>query len=225
VLPAGHAVSLQGFTIVIGVALGPVAVTSFSTLRTLTRVTLQFLTTIVHTIWPELSSAFGTGDLALARTLHRNSYRAGLAGAFLLSLFLWIAGPTLYRMWMRHTVPFNSQCFHILLLVTVANSLWFLSSVVPMSTNAHHRIALIYFGFTIVSLAIAYVSANSLGIAGPALALLLIDVGMCWIVMRTTLSQLNERFTDFIAGLLYISPGQWNSSSKSETSKQTSTAA
>ena len=207
VLPAGHALSLQGFTILIGALLGPIAVTSFSTLRTLTRVTSQFVQTIANTIWPELSRSFGAGDLRLARDLHRHTYRVGVAAACLISLFLWFTGPAFYQLWMQRRVVFHSSCFHVLLFVTVANSMWYVSSIVPMSTNRHHQLALIYFALTAASLGVAYLLANSLGIVGPAIALLLIEFGMCWVVLRAALSQLDDQFYDFVSALLH--PVRW----------------
>ena len=169
----------------------------FSTLRTLTRVNYQFLSTIAFTIWPELSAAFGAGNLRLARDLHRNAYRIGLAASVLTSLALWIGGPFLYRIWMRHAVSFDAQCFHILILVTIASSLWYLSSIVLMSTNAHHRIAVTYFGLAAASLGVAYILVRPLGITGAAVALLLIDLGMCALVLRSALRQLEDNFRDF----------------------------
>ena len=77
-LPLGYAITLQGFTLMIGTLEGPVAVTAFSTLRTLTRMNFQLMTVIAWTLWLELSSAFGSGNISLARKLHRHAYQAGL---------------------------------------------------------------------------------------------------------------------------------------------------
>ncbi len=201
VLPAGHAVSLQGFPLLIGILLGPLAVAIFSTLRTLTRVNLQFLSIISLTIWPELSAAFGAGDLSLARALHRHAFRIGIAASLLTTTLLWIGGPFLYKIWMRGVLRFDTRCFHILLLVTMLNALWNLSSAVPMSTNVHHRIAFIYLGLAIASLGFALLLVRSMGVSGAAFALLLVDGGMCVLVLRTALIQLEDRFSDFLRGL------------------------
>ena len=65
--PVGNAISLQGLTVVVAMVLGPVAVVTFSTMRTLSRVGFQVLNAIARTLWPELSKAFGAGDINLAR--------------------------------------------------------------------------------------------------------------------------------------------------------------
>ena len=58
-------------TVVVGAALGPIAVVIFSTARTLTRFAYQMVDMITDSIWPELSTAFGAGNGLLARNIHR----------------------------------------------------------------------------------------------------------------------------------------------------------
>jgi len=201
-LPLANAISIQGFTLLIASMLGAIAVTTFSTLRTLSRVNFQLMTVIAWAIWPELSRAFGEGNIPRARTLHRHAYRAGLALTLMTTVALWFFGPMLYQLWIRNAVPFDAACFHILLFVTLANSLWFTSSVVPMSTNAHHRITAIYVVLSLLSLGIGSVLVLPLGRTGAALALLLTDISMNYLVLRTSLRQLREGFGPFVQAIL-----------------------
>ena len=69
--PIGNALSLQGFTIVIGATLGAAAVVVFSTTRTITRVALQAMGSINLSIWPELSRSVGGGRFDEARAILR----------------------------------------------------------------------------------------------------------------------------------------------------------
>lgn len=207
-LPLGYAISLQGFTILIGSLLGPIAVTAFSTLRTLTRFNFQILNVIGWTVWPELSSAFGAKNIPLARRLHRHAYQAGLAISVVSGALLWLIGPYIYQQWVRHAVAMDTNCFHILILVTFANSLWYTSSVVPMSTNEHHRIAFWLMALSTGSLLVARLVIPGLGLTGAALALLLIDVLMIWLVLRTSLRQLNDKLPQFLGGVFSI-PRFW----------------
>lgn len=207
-LPLGYSISLQGFTVLIGTLLGPVAVTIFSTLRTLTRFNFQILNVIGWTIWPELSAAFGAKNIPLARRLHRYAYQAGLAISILSGALLWLIGPTIYELWIRHSVAMDLRSFHLLILVTFANSLWYTSSVVPMSTNEHSRIAFSLVTFSTASLVVARLLIPSLGLPGAALSLLLIDVLMIFLVLRTSLRQLNDTLPQFLGGIFSI-PRFW----------------
>ena len=202
--PLGYAFTLQGFTVVIGAVLGPVAVVSFSTLRTLSRLILQVITVIKHALWPELSRAFGEGNIALARRLHREAWRASLALSLVGGVFLWSVGPFIYRLWLRQDIPFDATCFHVLLLVVVTNSLWEASAVIPMSTNGHCRIAVLYALTALLSLVVAYVLLPIFGTSGAAIALILADGSMTLVVMRTALSHTHDSVRRFAAALFSV---------------------
>jgi len=202
--PLGYALSLQGFTIAIGAVLGPVAVVSFSTLRTMSRLSLQLSVVIKHALWPELSRAFGAGDLSLARRMHRYACQASLAISVSGGLFLWVFGPYIYRIWIRQQVGFDTTCCHILLLVVVANSLWDTSSVIPMSINGHCRLAVMYSCVTILSLGLAWALMPWFGIAGAAVAVLVSDGWMAGTVLRTSLTLVGDSPKRFAASLVHV---------------------
>jgi O-antigen/teichoic acid export membrane protein len=204
--PVGNALSLQGLTILVGASLGTVAVVSFSTMRTLSRLNFQLVNVVVFALWPELSKAFGEGNISLARKMHRHACQASLGLSLIGGLLLGAFGPTVFRLWTRGAVNFDPTCFHVLLLVIIANSLWYTSSVVPMSTNAHHRIAVTYVLASAVSLGLSRILIQPFGIAGVAFGLLLIDASMTWLVLRTALAQVQDTFDKFIVALFTALP-------------------
>jgi O-antigen/teichoic acid export membrane protein len=200
-LPLGNALSIQGLMLVIGARLGPIAVVAFSTLRTLSRVSYQLIGVIKNAFWPELSKAFGEGNISLARRLHRRACQASLGLSVGAGAMLWLLGPLIYRMWIRHSVSFDANTFHLLLLVAVTNSFWDTSSVIPMSTNSHCRISLYYSILSAFMLALAWVFISSFGLPGAALALLVSDVCMSGYVLNTTLRQVQDSFREFAYSL------------------------
>ena len=129
--PIGNAVSLQGLTVVVAIVLGPVAVVAFSTMRTLSRVGFQVLNAIARTLWPELSTAFGAGDISLARNLHRRACQVAFVLSMTCSVTLGVIGPHIYGRWTQHAVRFEPLTFNLLLLVILANSVWYASYVRP----------------------------------------------------------------------------------------------
>ncbi len=205
-MPLGTAVSIQGFMMVIGIVLGPIAVTVFSTARTLTRVGSLLNNSIAGGIWPEFSTAFGAGNLSLVRKLHRNAYQAGLIVAIFSAAVLWVLGPAFYNLWVRKSVALDLSSFHILLLVTIANSLWFVSATVQMSANRHSRLASVYLVLTIASCVLGYWLTEGLGLVGSALALLLIEIVMTGVVLRTSLKQMQDTPGEFMRAVFGSSP-------------------
>jgi O-antigen/teichoic acid export membrane protein len=200
-LPIGNAFSFQGMTVVVGSLLGPRTLVVLSTMRTLSRVSCQLLTVVARAVWPELSTAFGAGNIPLARRLHRNACQLGLALSILAGIFLWVAGPYVYRLWVGSTVVFDGTCFNILLVGVLANCFWQASSIVPMSTNVHQHMAVAYLGGTAASLALAWALIHPLGIAGAALAALVTDIGMCCCVVPMALRQVNDTWGEFVCAM------------------------
>ena len=199
--PLGYAMSLQGMVNVIGAILGPVAVVSFSTSRTLTRFVWQILNAITNTIWVELSTAFGANDLALARKLHRRACQAAMWLAVTASALLYFAGPLIYRHW-AHKVTFDPKLFGLLLIVVICNSLWSTSYAVQVATNRHQRLAVIFVIATGLSLLLASVLTRLMGLPGAALALLVIDIFMSLYVVRSSLAMVEDTLPEFVKFIL-----------------------
>lgn len=195
--PLGHALRHQGIITTIGVFLGPVAVVTFATARTLTNLIYQLMAVINHAVWPEMSAAFGAGDLQRARGLHRHSCRASLWASSGAVVALFFFGAWLYSIWTRGEVTLDVPLFHVLLAVIIANSVWYTSSVVPMSINRHQRTAVCYLLGTGLALLLAVLLLPRLGLVGAGFALLIIDVVMLCQVLPNSLALLQDRFLDF----------------------------
>ncbi len=195
--PAGNALSIQGMVLVIGIALGPVAVTVFSTLRTLTRFSFQITTVIAATIWPELSAAYGAQQWPVARKLHRHACKASLYFSAFSATGLLLCGEWIIRVWTHGRVTFDATLFRMLLLVVVANSFWYTSSVVPIAANRHEKLALFYLLGAAGSLGIADLLLPHFGLTGAALALLFFELVTGIYALRRSLSMLDDSFGEF----------------------------
>ena len=119
-------------------------------------------------------------------------------------MILGVIGPYIYGGWTRHAVHFEPVTFDLLLLVILANSVWYTSSVVPMASNQHQKIASAYMIGTLLSLGLALPLMRAFGITGAAAALLCIDCSMVWLVLRTALTQLSDTFGGFARSMLML---------------------
>lgn len=196
--PLGYALKNQGIVIVIGRFLGPVAVVVFTTARTLTNAAFQLMGIIHSSVWPEMSAAFGAGDLYLAKGLHRHSCRVSFWLSLGAAAGLFFLGDRIYRLWIHGKVEFHLPLFYTLLMVIVANSLWYTSSMVPMAINRHQRTALWFLVGTGMSLVLATWMLPRFGLAGAGSALLVIDVVMLLHVLPNSLALVQDRFAEFI---------------------------
>lgn len=200
--PAGNALSIQGMTVLIGVTLGPVAVATFTPMRTLSRFAYQIIDSIKNAVWPELSAAYGAENWPLARRLHRSCCQLALWLAIASVVGLGIAGPFIFGIWTKNRVRMDVPCFWILLIVVVASSLWNTSSAVSIAANLHERVAMQYLAGTAGSLFLAYLLMPRLQMAGAALALLAADVWMGCFVIRGSNQLLKDDVSDFVRAML-----------------------
>lgn len=200
--PAGNAISLQGMVMVLAAMLGPASVVVFSTVRTLTRLGLQAMGMINNTVWPEISAAYGAGDMSLARKLHRHSCQASFWLCLGLVAGLLFFGEWIIAVWTHGQVTPDGNFIRLMLAVIFANSLWYTSSVVMLAMNRHQQMALIYLIGTGLSLLLAVALIPIFGLDGAALGLLAIDVAMSVYVVRNSLKLLNDGFGDFLRSVL-----------------------
>jgi O-antigen/teichoic acid export membrane protein len=202
--PIGSALSLQGMVLVIAAMLGPVAVAIFSTMRTLSRFGFQLMEALKNSVWPELSLAYGVQNWALARRLHRVACQASLWSSIGSAIFLYFAGSRIIAVWTHGRIAMDVSAFHWLLLVIVANSFWYTSSVVTVASNTHERVAAVYLAGTAASLLIARLLIPSFGISGAAMALLAIDLVVGWYVISSSLAALSESAVDFYTSMFRL---------------------
>jgi O-antigen/teichoic acid export membrane protein len=200
--PIGNALSLQGFTIVIGGTLGVVAVVVFSTTRTVTRIALQAMGTINNSIWPELSRSVGGGHLDEARAILRRSVQLSLIVLCPLVLGLALFGVLIIRWWTHRLVDPPVPLLLILLLVMVANSTWYTLSAVLVATNRHRRMAAVYLSGTTAALLAAVPLSSAFGLEGAAAALLAIDGAMVAYVFPAALRIVQDDPGRFLRALL-----------------------
>ena len=179
VLPLAQALNVQGMVLVVGAILGPLAVVVFSTLRTLTRMTLQLVLTVNHATEPELAAAWGNGDSSLFRTLYQHSLRVGLWLALAVGAGLALTGSWIVRFWTQGRVMMDAELFAWLLASAVAGALWYGGLTVLKAANRHLRAAVIYAvaaGCAVV-LAAALLSITK-NLAPAGMSLLLMDTVM-----------------------------------------------
>lgn len=201
--PLGNALNIQGMRLVVGIALGPVAVTVFATLRTLSRVGFQLVQSVSHIIEPELGLAFGKGNNSLFRQIIRRSCQVAWWGALVACVVLSLAGETLLEAWSRGEVAMDWPLYASLLLATVVNALWFTALMAAYATNRHGRIASVYaFVYGVGALVLAYIGTQAAGLTGVGVAVVLAEAGMAAYVIPAALRLSDEKWTPWLRTVL-----------------------
>ena len=205
--PLVNALNFQGILVVIGYVLGPIAVVTFNTARTISRSAAQGMNLINNSIWPEMSAAFGVGAMDIARMLHRRACQISLYLCLSITLGVAILGDWIWKIWTVGKVPTDPVLLNLMLLQMVVSAFWFTSSVVPLATNQHQRMARAVLASTCLSLVLAWLlmHVSSLGLRGAVLALLAGDLFTAVYVLRESLSLLGDDFGDFARSMLDLS--------------------
>ena len=178
-IPLAQALNIQGMVVVVGAVLGPTAVVTFSTLRTLTRLAMQLVTSVAHVVEPELAAAYGADNRELLRRLFIHALRGGLWLALLAAVALALCGGRVLELWTHGRVVMDAALFGWLLASAVASVLWYGSLSVLKAANQHLRAAAIYVLASAAAVGLAVVllsSTNNLTYAG--VALLVMDAAM-----------------------------------------------
>jgi len=202
--PIGNALNLQGTLMAVGYALGPTAVVIFGTARTVSRVALQLVQMVNNTFWPEMSSAFGTNDVALIRTLHRRACQMGLVIAVLIVGAMMTLGPWFLTHWTGGHVPPSRDLLSILLMVVVAYSLWSTSSTLLAAVNKHQKLAAWYLFGTSITVVLTYFLAKYFGLLWAAASLLVSELVMNTYVLPATLKLSHDTFPAFVASMFHF---------------------
>jgi O-antigen/teichoic acid export membrane protein len=201
--PLGNAFNIQGSQMAVNYALGPDKVAVWITARTVSRLALQMVEMVKNTVWPELSIAFGAGNFALVRTLHRRACQIALFVSLGVVVVVATLGPTFLHKWTLGKVPASPGLVGLLLMVVVMYALWSTSSTLVAAINLHERLATVYAIATGVTVVVTYLAARQFGLYGAAISLLLSELTMDAYVLPASLKISHDTWGGFLGALIH----------------------
>ena len=186
--PLGNALNIQGIRLVVGLAISPAAVAVFAPLRTLSNLAMQPRFIINRMVEPELAFAYGAGDNPTFLSLFFKSCHLTFWGVLTVVFAVAVVASWLFPIWTGGKVVIYWPAFVILLAGVWINSLWHTALMVPCATNRHVRLGMFYFCFYgCLACAAGYVFSIYFQLVGAALAIMIAEVLMAYIVLRAAL--------------------------------------
>ncbi len=202
--PLGNALNIQGMRLIVGLTLGPSAVAVFTPLRTLSNIVIQPVAVIYRMVEPELAIAFGAKDFSLFRRLFGKSSQLSLWACIGACLIAGIGAQWIFPAWTSGKVAMHWPTYFILLFGVMFRCIWGSAIVAPYATNRHIRIAIFYIPvYGALAVCLGYFATKALGISGAALALLLAEVVMAFLVVRVSLKIARMSGVRWVSGVLY----------------------
>lgn len=195
-VPLGNMLNIQGMTLLVSSFLGPVAVVTFTTGRTISRLAFQVLEQVKVIIWPEISAAFGVGNINLARSLHRSLFSISLWLSLCIMLILIPLGPTLLNFWTHNKVVYDSFFMNVLFISIIFSAVWNVSSVIQMATNTHAKQAIVYVLANVM--AIIFIYSYTTNLLTVAVSLCFVEIIMMLYVVPASLKMLKDNLISLL---------------------------
>lgn len=142
VFPLANALSLQGFTLLIGAMFGAASVAIFNTYRTLARVTVQATSVLSHAVGPEMSRLYGSDRIDALARLFRRSHGLSMALVLLLGLLVGLVAPMLLEWWTHGRIPYDRGLLWAMLAYAAISGVAHVPRILLMSINRHGTLAL-----------------------------------------------------------------------------------
>lgn len=201
--PLGNALNIQGMRLVVGLALGPVAVAVFTPLRTLSNLAKQPRAVINRLIEPEMALAYGAEDSSLFGRLFLKSCQLSFWGCLLTALMVGVAAHWVFPSWTSGKVVMQWPTFLLLLAGVLVNSIWYTALMVPYATNRHVRIAVFYsLIYGVGAFVMGYFGAKGLGLNGAALSLMIVEIVMAVIIIHEALRMAHVAISQWAGSVL-----------------------
>lgn len=198
-LQAGMLTTLQGTTLVVGALFGASSVALFVTLRTLYHLVCQITSCLTNTLWPDYTELAAVGRKDTLRELHRLSIKVLMTLAVAAVVYLNAFGQVTFAWWTRGALNYHAgvmQAFLVLLLVHVP---WTASSMIPIATNRHKKLAWRSLWMSLTALVFAVLLGRRWGLPGVVYGIVAAEVTFCaWAIPRQTCRQIGERFEVYL---------------------------
>lgn len=190
--PIWQAIFFQGSTFVVRIVLGPVAVTVFNTVRTLTRSVNQANAMVIGAVLPELQYEMGAGHFDKARKI----FRFGLSVIGMISIlgagFLYFGGTWFYEFWTQKAISLPKMMWNIFIIGIVFNALWWMCSDILIAANKPYEFTIAGVVAAIVAVLISYFLSISFGLTGAAIGSLFLDVFLFIYVLPRSCKLINQ---------------------------------
>lgn len=157
IFPISSALSIQGFTLLVGGIFGAASVAIFNTYRTLARVTVQATGILSYSVGPELSRMFGAGEFERFSLIFRRSQHLSIAMVLLSSCVVGVLGGPILDLWTHGRIPYADSIMWSMVAYATVVGFAHVPKMLLMSINRHSKIAIASIAIYAGALLVAYV--------------------------------------------------------------------
>jgi O-antigen/teichoic acid export membrane protein len=184
--PGWQIIFFQGTTFIVRLALGPVAVVVFNTIRTLTRSVQQIFQLINSSFFPELQYELGSGNITKAQRLFLNAIRMSAIIAFFGIVFLAVFGLPIYKWWTQKVLEPPYLMWYLFLVGLFFNAIWFTTEMVYRAMNKPYQLGIPALIVALLSVICSYFCCRLWGLTGAAVGNLMFVLLMFLLILPTS---------------------------------------
>jgi O-antigen/teichoic acid export membrane protein len=182
----GTMLGIQGTTIVLASTIGPVAVVTVSTVRTMCRLGPTAANMVHFTLQPEYSTYYGARNgRAMIQLFRRHLAAIAALTTMYLATGLSLGGMAL-RHWTRGEVEASWSFIALMMAGCALEMVWMIFQTPLVSINRHKVAGLVYFVGNGVALAVLACGVATWGIDSVAMIYIAVGAVMLWVCMTAT---------------------------------------
>lgn len=202
--PVWQAIYFQGTTFVVRLTLGPLAVTMFNTVRTLTRAVNQMFNIVTLSVFPEFQFEIGMGNLEKARKIFNKTFLGVILLAVLAIIFLYFFGPWFYSIWTGKSLNPPAAMWNIFILGILFNAVWWVSTIVFQAFNKPYIFTIPSTLVSLASVLSTYYLSIQMGLTGAVIGTVVLDFILALYLLPLGCRMLNQSINDLITDSLLI---------------------
>jgi O-antigen/teichoic acid export membrane protein len=201
--PVWQAVFFQGTTFVVRIVLGPVAVTVFNTVRTLTRAVNQANAMVISSVLPELQFEIGAGNLPQARKIFRFGLLIITLIALIGMIFLFFGGPWFYEIWTRKALNPPAMMWNIFIVGILFSGIWWMSSDVLIAANKPYEFTIAGTIVAVIAVLICYFLSIYFGLTGAAVGSFFMDIILFIYVLPQSCKIVKQPLIELVSDIFF----------------------
>lgn len=181
--PIWQAIYFQGSTFIINIVLGPIAVTTFNTVRTVVRSSSQGFSILISAVYPEFQFELAAGNFTKAKKIFFGVLGANIIMALFFMIFLALFGSELYSLWTHKALDVSISVWWVFIISVAFYSVWYTCSFIFEALNRPYSYTAASLICSIIAVGLFWYFSSEFGIVGAAIAHLSFDLLMCFYLM------------------------------------------
>lgn len=192
IFPVASAISLQGLTILVGLVLGPAALSIFSVYRTIGRVCVQAIAIFGYSFGPEFSMLYGGKNFDRLRTVYASAVKISLLVAAGISIFVLLASKAVLGLWTHGKIDYDFSLMLLMVLYALFAGVWNAPRVLVFSINKSNELVLFYLAISVLMIFSSYGMALWVGVQGVISSTILAEILLAVFFFRSAARFLKE---------------------------------